>query len=105
MVKPDVSKTFYDLYTGIELDPEKVMKARREELNCYTDMDTHSLAPIAECWNRTKAAPIRVRWIDHNKGDEQIPDIRCRLVGKDFKKMIKEMIYLLQLLPWKQNSN
>ena len=28
---------------------------------------------------------IQVRWIDINKGDEEKPDIRSRLVAKDFK--------------------
>ena len=28
---------------------------------------------------------IQVRWIDINKGDEVHPDIRSRLVAKDFK--------------------
>ena len=27
---------------------------------------------------------IQVRWIDINKGDEEKPDIRSRLVAKDF---------------------
>ena len=31
------------------------------------------------------APPIGVRWIDHNKGDAQRPNVRCRLVAQDFK--------------------
>ena len=39
---------------------------------------------IEECWRRTGKAPIGVRWADTNKGSDEAPDVRCRLVARDF---------------------
>ena len=55
------------------------------ELKYYKDMDAYELAPISECWARTNAPPVGVRWIDHNKGDNTNEVYRSRLVGKQFK--------------------
>jgi hypothetical protein len=40
---------------------------------------------LGECWARTGKAPITTKWVDVNKGSSQCPDIRCRLVARDFK--------------------
>ena len=44
------------------------------------------LVPIEECWRRTGRPPIGTRWGDTNKGSEDFPDVRCRLVARDFKE-------------------
>ena len=38
--------------------------------------------PIKECVEKTKKPPIKVKWIDHNKGDRQNMNVRSRLVAK-----------------------
>ena len=40
---------------------------------------------MAMCWQNTGKKPIGVRWVDTNKGSEEVPDVRCRLVARDFK--------------------
>ena len=42
--------------------------------------------PISECWKNTGKAPIGTRWIDVNKGDDQYPDYRSRLVAQEIKR-------------------
>ncbi len=39
----------------------------------------------SECWEQTGKAPIGVRWVDINKGDEINPEYRSRLVAKEIK--------------------
>ena len=42
--------------------------------------------PSEECWEETGKEPTSTKWVNINKGsedDEQ--DVRCRLVGRDFK--------------------
>ena len=41
--------------------------------------------PLQECWDMTGKAPTSTRWVDINKGTAENPDVRCRLVARDFK--------------------
>ena len=41
--------------------------------------------PIQQCYDSTGKAPIKVRWIDINKGDEESREHRSRLVVKEIK--------------------
>eukprot|EP00974_Lingulodinium_polyedra_P024395 2361558-Lingulodinium_polyedra.AAC.1 len=41
--------------------------------------------PVKECWDVTGARPIGIRWVDVNKGDEDRPEYRSRLVAKEIK--------------------
>jgi hypothetical protein len=40
---------------------------------------------IDESWEVTGKAPVDTKWVDVNKGSAEAPDIRCRLVARDFK--------------------
>ena len=42
-------------------------------------------ASTQECWDRTGRPPISTKWVDLNKGTKEKPDVRCRLVARDFK--------------------
>jgi len=42
--------------------------------------------PQDEAWERTGKPPIKVRWVDTNKGDDESPNYRSRLVAKDYRK-------------------
>ena len=48
-------------------------------------MKVYTKVPVEECWANTGKAPIATRWIDINKGDENEPNYRSRLVAKEFK--------------------
>ena len=38
---------------------------------------------LAECLEVTGKKPVMVRWVDVNKGDDESPNVRCRIVAKD----------------------
>ena len=40
--------------------------------------------PRWQCYERTGKAPVKVRWVDVNKGDEKEPNYRSRLVAMEF---------------------
>ena len=38
---------------------------------------------MEECFEKTKKPPIKVKWVDRNKGDRQHKNVRSRLVAKE----------------------
>ena len=42
--------------------------------------------PIEECIRRTGKKPVGSRWVDINKGDEENPEYRSRLVANEIKR-------------------
>ena len=74
----------YDANTGKELNPELVKKARSEEMEYVHKMDVYTKVPIAQCIEETGKNPIAIGWVDVNKGDDENPEVRCRLVGKEY---------------------
>ena len=75
----------YDGRSGEALDPELVKKSRKEELGFMKKIDLYEEAPIEECWGRTGKPPVDTKWVDANKGTKERPDVRCRMVARDFK--------------------
>ena len=67
--------------SGRELEPEKVVRARKEEVDfirkmgVWQEVDRPSDKPV-----------LKGRWVDINKGDEDHPIYRSRYVGKEIKK-------------------
>ena len=41
---------------------------------------------MSEAVRVTGKKPITVRWVDHDKGDEDNPNVRPRLVARDIRK-------------------
>ena len=79
--------------SGKELDPTGVEKAHLEELGELAKHGVYVKAPIAECWEETGKAPIGTRWIDVNKGDDENPDYRSRLVAQEIKRDKREDLF------------
>ena len=73
---------YYDEATGRRLLPDLVRAARREEVNFMLDWKTWERVDRAEVWRRSRRQPLKTRWVDVNKVDEQKPDVRSRLVAK-----------------------
>ena len=61
------------------LDPINVQAARAVEVGFYREMKTFVEVPVSACWNKTGRAPIKTRWIDHNKGGAR----RMTIIGRD----------------------
>ena len=74
----------FDDVSGAELDPKMVQKARRDEIEYVRSMNLYTKVSISECLAKTGKKPIAVRWIDVNKGDAKNPNMRSRVVGKEF---------------------
>ena len=80
-VLPDTT----DEKTGEVLDPELVEKARNEELSFMKSIRLYDEVPLSECYEKTGKGPVDTKWVDRNKGTAECPDIRCRLVARDFR--------------------
>ena len=77
-------KRYWDDISGKELKPDLVRAAREEELNVGDEMGVWELRLIAVCLEVTGKKPVKVRWVDVSKGDDESPNVRCRIVAKDF---------------------
>ena len=75
----------WDDVSGKELDPNKVVKARREEVEYIHKTRLYTKVPRQKAKD-ANAKVITVRWIDINKGDQQNENYRSRLVAREIKK-------------------
>ena len=72
----------WDDIDGQQLDPEVVRKARAPEMEWCRKMIVFEKRPIEECFEKTWKPPIRVKWVDHNKGDRQKHEREIQAGGK-----------------------
>jgi hypothetical protein len=76
------AKDTYDEYTGVLLDPVLVAKGKEEELKYFKTKTVWEIVARASSEGRKI---VGTRWICSNKGDEDNPEIRCRLVCQEVK--------------------
>ena len=81
------SGRFKDDLTGQPLKDELVKLARAKELIYFHSKGVWVKVPKATARARTGHPPISVRWVDVNKGDEQNPNYRSRLVARQLKAL------------------
>ena len=90
MSAEDDWQSYVDEVSRKPLNAAKVMEARQEELSgkrcVWTEVETQ------EAWGRTGAGPIGARWIDINKGGEDNPNSRSRLVVKEVRNGAQEAL-------------
>jgi len=67
----------------MRLDAGKVVEARAKEVTYLRDKRVYDRV-LRHHAVRNKWKIIRTRWIDINKGDDENPNYRSRLVGKEF---------------------
>ena len=80
----DISSAIaWDDLTHMRLDAGKVKEARAKEVGYIRDKRVYGKIPRAQAV-RNKWKVVQVRWIDINKGDDENPNYRSRLVGKAF---------------------
>ena len=79
------SGKFVDDMTKQVLRDDLVREARAKELTYFNDKGVWRKRPRQEAYQRTGRAPITVRWVDINKGDEENPKYRSRLVARQLK--------------------
>ena len=83
----------WDDIDGQELDPETVQKARALKMEWYRKMNVYEKRPTEECFEKTKGPPIKVRWVDHNKGERHNVNVRSRLVAKQINTDKEEGLF------------
>ena len=73
----------WDDVTGKALDPKAVRQARLKEMKYVKEKEVWQ--PISRDEARRRGwKVVKTRWIDINKGDEDTPNYRSRLVAKEF---------------------
>ena len=78
----------YDNFLGAMLDPARVKAARREEVDFVHEFGVSRKI--------SRASPVvgqlvTVKWIDVQKGDEQRPGYRSRLVARELNIWVSTM--------------
>ena len=84
---------YIDDLTGQPLDPELCRIARKAELDYFRSKGVWSLRPIQEAWRLTGRPPISVRWVEVNKGDDENPKYRSRLVAREIRMAGEDAIF------------
>ena len=82
----DYDGHFIDDMSGQTLDTGLVIEARKEQMNKYMQHNAYDKVPIEEAWKISGKGPIGSRWIDINKGDDEKPEYRSRLVAKEINR-------------------
>ena len=71
-----------DATTGQVLGGELVNVARELEMEYFKAKNVYTKVPREDAYRRAGKAPITVKWVDTNKGDDDKPNYRSRLVAK-----------------------
>ena len=79
------SGKYKDDLTKQPLKDVLVKAARAKELEFFCSKGVWLKVPRQRSYDRTGKAPITVRWVDVNKGDEYEPNYRSRLVARQLK--------------------
>ena len=84
---------FRDDLTGQLLPPELVHAARKKELGYFEAKKVWEKRAMGEARRVTGRPPITVRWVDVNKGDNEHPNIRSRLVARQIRQAGEDAIF------------
>ena len=71
-------ETYWDDANGGYLDA-RLVRLARQEIHNYK---VYEKRPIEECLRVTGKKPMAIRWVDTNKGDEENPEYRFRIVAR-----------------------
>ena len=85
---------FWDDSKGGWLDARLVMEARKKELEYVRRMNIYQKVPREEASQGTdRSKPIKVRWVDTNKGTKEQPNVRSRIVAMEFRRDHRPDLY------------
>jgi hypothetical protein len=79
------SGKYRDDVTKQILKDELVIQAREQELEFFTAKGVWEKRPRVEAFRKTGQKLVTVRWVDINKGDDEHPRYRSRLVARQLK--------------------
>ena len=78
---------------GGSLPAGLVMSARQKEIKYLKDRKVYSYSTVSEAWRKTHKQPLRLKWIDTNKGDRRTFNVRSRLVCTEIRRKGTESIF------------
>ena len=84
---------YVDDLTGLPLPPDLCRAARRKELEYFKSKGVWEMRTINEARRKMGRRPISVRWVETNKGDDEHPNIRSRLVACEIRTPGQDAIY------------
>ena len=84
---------YWDEITNKKLDSKLVEAARLDEIKGLYQYRVYNTVNIEECYEKTGKSPIRVRWLDINKGNEKNKEYRSRLVAQEIKRDNREDLF------------
>ena len=87
----------WDDVKGGELPAHSVHLARKRELEYLSERKVYTYASTSAAIRRTGRKPLRLKWIDSNKGDRGRYDIRSRLVCTEVRPKGVEAIFAATL--------
>ncbi len=93
LLKVNDGEEYRDGLTGQLLDPKLVQAARRKELEYFVAKQVWVKVPRSEALRFQGKPPITVKWIDVNKGDDQTPNYRSRLVAREVRQPWETAIF------------
>mgnify|MGYP003313165529 CR=1 FL=1 len=80
------SGKYKDATIGQVLKDALVIEARQKELDYFNTRDGWLKVPRGRAKQVTGHPPMSVKWVDVNKGDDQDPNYRSRLVAREIRK-------------------
>ena len=82
---PRRASLHFDTKTGKELNKRAVAAARKEEIEFMRQIKLYDKVDLEECIRMTGRPPVSTKWVEVDKGTTEKPDVRCRLVARDFR--------------------
>ena len=82
-----------DATAGQALRTELVKVARELEMEYFKAKNVYTKVPREEAYRRAGKAPITVKWVDTNKGDDESPNYRSRLVAREIRRKGEDSIF------------
>ena len=83
---PEYCQEVYDASTGERLSLELVAQGRAAEMGFMRGLTVWTYDTVSSCLRKTGRKPISVGWVDINKGDNDNPNVRCRLTVQETKR-------------------
>ena len=87
------NQEFRDALTGQLLQPDLVKAARRRELEYFAAKSVWRKVPRGDAQRYQGKPPITVKWVDVNKGDDESPNYRSRLVAREVRQAWESSIF------------
>ena len=69
------------------------MEARNKEIRYVHSRKVYSYATEADAWRLTRKKPLKLKWIDSNKGGLQNMNVRSRLVCTEIRRKGTEAVF------------